>query len=633
MSNEVQPAPIVPVVDNAANISDALNVFTVNASQPAENNNFQTIQAAIDAAPDSERQVIQISPGTYTERLSIGKPVILVGMGDVVTAQSGTVNKCAVILNCDWAPGHQITSTCTFKNMFLGKFDNSSILINATAFDGSQIDFENCLFDAPGTSTYLLSLNRVSGSVLYNLIKCSTLFSGEAATRLLNVGNSVIVNWYDAQTAVGNILIGSSSTLVLDNFGTITYQGKIENIGSNSTLSLKDSNISTFDATPCVSSTNAFASVIMRETQLFCTNTNAISLSGANSTFQYRTLQFRVPSNAISVNGLVRNLNNPTFGTDANILMVNATAPQVGNNYRTIQAAIDAVTSGEHAVICIAAGEYSAAVNVNKEVTICGVVPFHSRGYGVIETNQERGPVTINGLVTINAPVQFESVFFRNNNTAQSVITMGGSWAVTIPSDNVASFANCGLLAQSDSVPAIFLGADYSADGIVAQRRFEFDNCRIGATGTERRAIEILHSNRVTLNNTSVLGVALLSGSAMNQLQHFSGSHWGRVDGQAAISLDPAEISYVADKVRFLYDGIIHPTILLGRGHGAKITSCTFDQEDTGGVFGGAIVINHPAGGVSNGDYITDGLNRFANTRDLVLNGGQIITYAAENVA
>ncbi len=218
-----------------SSVSSDLNVYTVNPDRPLINNNFHTIQSAIDAATAGEYTVIMVTPGNYTENLNINKEVNLVG----ITPQLGrgqniidpATENAPVTINGETT----INSACTCNGIYFRRVLATQAVVkigNAWAVGGIKAfaQFISCGFlteSASGIPTeYAVQCIENNGSArrldFYNCSFKATSVNVESIV----IDNSNRILMQDTEVVGRTLLLGSNSYMV-QHIGGI-YNGFID---------------------------------------------------------------------------------------------------------------------------------------------------------------------------------------------------------------------------------------------------------------------------------------------------------------------------------------------------------------------------------------------------------------------
>lgn len=136
--------------------ADLKNIVTVS---PA-NGDFTSIQSAIDSISDassSNRYVIQIGPGTYTENLTMKDNVDLRGVGDksdvVLTASSGTVIQVDFTASDTFALSNLTINSASANNPVIG-----DAAAGVAAGGVVDVRIEDCIINVTHTSAQAIEL-------------------------------------------------------------------------------------------------------------------------------------------------------------------------------------------------------------------------------------------------------------------------------------------------------------------------------------------------------------------------------------------------------------------------------------------------------------------------------------------
>lgn len=312
-----------------------------------------------------------------------------------------------------------------------------------------------------------------------------------------------------------------------------------------------------------------------------------------------------------------------------NVFMVNTAIPAAGNNYHTIQAAINAATAGEHTVILISPGSYTENLNINKEVNLVGLTPQLGRGQNIIDPGSDYAPITIVGETIINSACTCNGIYFRRNLATQAVVKIGNAWVVG-GTKAFAQFVSCGFLTESTSG----ITTEYAIQCIEnndSARRLDLYNCSFKATSVNVETIVISNSNRILMQDTELVGRTLLLGSNSYMVRHIGGSHNGFVDGTGAVVPVTKQVAYYAENVRFSNDGAVAATIRLANNLSAEIINCLFNQS-AASPQNACMIFNSGGAATDPAEYINDGKNKFSTEARVRLNGGTQVVYAAETI-
>ncbi len=486
-----------------------LNVFTVNPALPRFNNNYHTIQAAINASSTPgglTPQVILIAPGTYTEDLTIDRHVLLQGLGDITTSYQGDKQKAVVIIPAS-STGHQITYTSSFKSIYFEKFDVNSTAIEISIANLKAVNFEDCLFAAPGTTAYLIGIDPAGapyGSVHFN--NCST-FGTIPENLLLNIGANMVVTWDSAQFVSGRII--NEGILSLTRFGYWAYYGRINLTGFGG-VTIKDSIITSGGGNSAIVSSAANASVNIFESTIASNDTKVIELSGVGSTLNYRNMRIRNigGNDEVDVNGTVTNLNDATAGEDLNVYTVNPNRPLLGRNFHTIQAAINAAVATLPAttppVVHVTAGSYAEPV-----LTISG---------DIILRGESRESVVFTGTtISCNSSCRIEDL------TCDGVAASALEINVAIALSQLIAAKNCSFSNSGGLAPTVNWGV---GSALCSFRPVE---CSFSSGSTGYTVLRLAFTNAMLATDCGWIGILENSNPNNNAFQLVRGSVSGSI--------------------------------------------------------------------------------------------------------
>ena len=331
---------------------------------------YATIQAAITAASDGD--IIQIAPGTYTEALTVGKTLTFIG--------SGPASLPTTIITSTASRVIQLTVTgksFTFQNLIVeGNITNNGI------YAGSTIDINS------------LTMKDVIARNCQVALYLSEKWPETTTVSNLSMDNVTLTNNKFIGAYIGKtVLSGTVANCTVTDNG---YSDELPAAWQKTGLQFVNFDEATVPHVVVTNSTfsnnGAGASDIERTGLIIYTAYNALStseimtVSGCNFSnhplYAVRIKNGYNVGNTATVNGTFTNnfldiwFNN-IIGTTSSTTLVRNTfsgTKTVGAgptyDYNTIQAAIDATSSGD--VINVAAGTYTENLTIDKSLDLLG---------------------------------------------------------------------------------------------------------------------------------------------------------------------------------------------------------------------------------------------------------------------
>jgi len=356
---------------------------------------YATIQAAINAA--AENDVIQISEGTFTEALSIGKSLTLIG--------SGPSDNPTTIITSTASPIVQLSATgksFTFQNLIVeGNSANLGIRagssINIESFVMEDVIARNCkvavYFSENTAATYVNNLSFDGVTITNNA------YIGAYIGR--SVANGVVQNStfsYNGYSDVDSATWQKCGIQFIDFYGAILPKVQVNNctfinngVGAST---VERSGLVLYSATSTLS-----ANPLM--TVSGCSFTDhpqyAVRIRDGYYVHNTATVEGTFTNNYLDI--WFSNMDGESSST-TNIRRsyagIRSVGPDQRYDYNTITAALTAANSGD--VINVASGTYAENVVINKSVTINGAnadTPFGSRNPASVIAPASGLPVSI----------------------------------------------------------------------------------------------------------------------------------------------------------------------------------------------------------------------------------------------
>lgn len=337
---------------------------------------YATIQAAINAASDGD--IIQISAGTYTEALSIGKSLTLIGSGPAANPTTILTHPTSTVANLTVT-----NKSFTFQNLII-----QGNLVNRGIYAGSGIDINsfimqdvigrNCKVAVYFSEKYTggsFQSTTVNSFALTNVTLSDNIYIGAYIGKAVISGTVTGCNVYnngysDAEAAAWQ----KCGIQFIDFYGNPVPQVTV----TNSTFDNNGNGLSDIERSGLVYYSATNTSIAPADIMVVsgCTFTN-------HPQYAVRIKNGYNAGNTATVNGTFSNnwldiwFNN-VIGTTSSTTLVRNTqtgirtvGPGPTYSYSTIQAAIDAASPGD--IIQVAAGTYTEQVLINKDnLTITG---------------------------------------------------------------------------------------------------------------------------------------------------------------------------------------------------------------------------------------------------------------------
>lgn len=526
--------------------SNDLNVHTVNPNQPTGGQNYQTIQAAINAAealnPTNCEEIVLVTPGEYNEALIISKAIVLKSTGIASNGSAGTV----IVDGGDLGDGDQgvcltVRSRCTVEGIFFRRSitDGSLIVLSVIkwpAFSGIGCYMKDCYVENINcTVNYAIDWSAANGTFRRRLTMHNTPISNDGGATPLSIltggANGNVVSIYDnTQFSFGVIEINGGRVKLNNSdwigriFSDTTVGPSIPPIGFSATDCYMAAS-----AMACIDSDQANFRVSLNNVRM---NANsgapaAINLTGATSVVKTSNVHFTDGSVDTVINSGVGSTHEDaglesTVGYDLGVLTVNPAKPEVGRNYQTIQAAIDAAelvigvtVTYMQTTILITPGIYTEDLTISKKLHLKGM----NGGSGSSAASVKLKAAT--AACNIKAGCTFENLTLERDIAgvgAVSAVSLDALGAIATDADvdnpnTTVNFVNCVFSGLSST------SVNYVVDIGTAQTNpclVEMHNCRSSGTGN------FLHSggaNVVKMEHCSDFnGAILVDSSATNAL-------------------------------------------------------------------------------------------------------------------
>ncbi len=508
-------APALDVTLAAAATTDVplgLNVFTVNSTIPAVGNNYATVQAAILAAEalaagiNGPCPVVLVCPGTYVEDLTISGRIIVEAWGDAsasqAAGQSVTIDGTLTVQN-----------SATVKNIrFIKTLADGLPIIQLGAWLGAASPYSFNLIDCRVLSTsaraVLIDWSTTTGVITCRLGCFRTLmnvntnteimFQAAGENRLLMLecrGTSGAINF--------NISGGASGVLTMQDCshtGFITIAGNRASLTQTVVIqggyrfSVPNNSQPWFRCT----GNNHLVSMENIHIRMPTGGSNAIEFTGTGCQFERSGLSFdrsaAYGQMTVSSVSALTTINNDAVDVAQALrsYTVNPSAPIVGNNYATIQAAINVAEAYavanptlEQPVVLVAPGVYNEALTISRNIILSGQGAsqlYNSRS--VVVDSLALGP-----CVTLNAPCTIKDMTFDRTGNAGSRVVLGTGWNIAV--GDTSMFINCTIFGAAVNVAHTI---DWS-DATIANRSLTLKNTTIQATSNTSNAVLIGGTN------------------------------------------------------------------------------------------------------------------------------------------
>ena len=484
-----------------------------------------TIQAAIDAA--SNKDTILVQAGTYTEDVTVNKPVTLIGAGCGDTTIVGATiggpgsNESTLKFDTDNATvrGFTITHTYTPAELANWNFNNNGVQFNQGTTGNT---LENCCVTLNRNGVYLNNCqgNEVKNNTINNNRIGLNLWNNIGSTAI--TGNTVSDNW---GLGFSYIQFGMSPGT---NFGSVNVSGNTfsENWYSEVLIRNTQNSTGTLNVT-----NNTFTDV-----PVTYTTSDDASLNHPDFSAQQPVILGGSDVKPAEDLPTLRIYNSPnvTLQYDGKTLLVdgagtNATA------YDTIQKAVNIASDGD--IISVAAGTYAlnSQLAISKPITITGVgavVIEPSAGYTagtyfdwhLVGITNSSGTVTLNNLTV--------------QNSLQNGITAREAANVQLTDITVINNTGAGLFVNGSTVTATNLTAS--------------------GNGTSWGSVRVGPAGGVISNST----FTLVSGTLSDTAQIYSEGAGGTV----------VAVNAPADYSQYLVDGTTDHFIWSNAGQPANTT-------------------------------------------------------------
>lgn len=402
---------------------------------------FRTVQAAVTAAVPGD--TIRVAPGSYTDVLNISKSLTLLGP-NTGTAGYLTRSSEAVIQNAQIIVSGANTVVIDGFHIYQTNTTADAILLG----DPSTVVVKNSIIERRGEATGTIARGiTTSAGTGAKTIK-DNLFTGDTSGGLFGGHKTwqsgIYINGQNSTVSIeGNVFENCRAAANLDDFGSgITLSGNtFENNGTH--LSFGGTAPTNGQYALGANDFKAPASAIINLSNVATTFRLDITSSTYNA----------VPFSALPLNDLFAieagMYHRGRSGKNGLAYYVDHTQYVIQAN-PSIQAAIDAASSGD--TIRVAAGQYTlaAALNINKAVTVIGA----SRDTVVLQGASNIGTTVnlTNGATLKGVTVTRDNTGVWASNVNNSLVAFGQNLsAVTTLEDCIVKFGRNGVYLNNTS--------------------------------------------------------------------------------------------------------------------------------------------------------------------------------------